>query len=281
MFEPILSNIHYEMRQYSFLNEITIKIIGIDTQNILYENYKFHPNETYVQGNPYIIDEKNRIMNLTNNENYITMKWNYKLTDCMHMFNGLLNIIEIDLTNFDLSEVTAMNLMFKNCNNLEYIKFNNTKNELIVTDLSSMFEHCISLKILDLSNFDSSKVSIMMNTFSNCWSLTSLNLNGFNTSSVAYFVQTFYNCNSLTSLDLSSFDTSKALMMNLMFYNCSSLTSLNLLNFKTSKVYSFLGMFSQCSNLISLDLSNFDTSSAASISTVKLQMMEYMINMTS
>ena len=120
MFEPILSNIHYEMRQYSFLNEITIKIIGIDTQNILYENYKFHPNETYVQGNPYIIDEKNRIMNLTNNENYITMKWNYKLTDCMHMFNGLLNIIEIDLTNFDLSEVTAMNLMFKNCNNLEY-----------------------------------------------------------------------------------------------------------------------------------------------------------------
>ena len=118
MFEPILSNIHYEMRQYSFLNEITIKISGSEIQNILNENFSYKPDEIYIEGISYPIDEQNRLMNLTNNENYITMKWNYKLTDCMHMFNGLLNIIEIDLTNFDLSEVTAMNLMFKNCNNL-------------------------------------------------------------------------------------------------------------------------------------------------------------------
>ena len=266
LFLLILANIHYEMRQYSFLNEITIKIIGTDTQNILFENYTFYPDEIYIQGNSYIIDDKNRIMNLTNDENYITMKWNYKVTDCMRMFDGLLNVIEIDLTNFDLSEVTVMNLMFRNCHNLEYIKFNNTKSEMIVTDMSNMFDHCISLKTLDLSNFNSSQVSNMISTFSNCWSLSSLNLNGFNTSSVVYFVQAFYNCISLTSLDLSSFDTSKAWMMNLMFFNCSSLTSLNLLNFKTSKVHSFLGMFGYCSNLISLNLSNFDISSAASIS---------------
>ena len=106
LFLLILANIHYEMRQYSFLNEITIKIIGTDTQNILFENYTFYPDEIYIQGNSYIIDDKNRIMNLTNDENYITMKWNYKVTDCMRMFDGLLNVIEIDLTNFDLSEVT-------------------------------------------------------------------------------------------------------------------------------------------------------------------------------
>jgi len=123
----------------------------------------------------------------------------------------------------------------------------------------------MTLKTLDLSNFNSSKVSNMISTFSNCWSLISLNLNGFNTSSVIYFTQTFYNCNSLTSLDLSSFDTSQAVFMNLMFFNCSSLTSLNLLNFNTQKVYSILGMFLECSNLISLDLSNFDTSSVRSI----------------
>ena len=266
LFLPVLANIHYEMRKYSFLNEITIKIIGTDTQNILYENYTFHPDEIYIQSNSYIIDEKNRIMNLIDDENYITMKWNYKVTNCMRMFDGLLNVTEIDLTNFDLSEVTVMNMMFRNCNNLEYIKFNNSKSEMIVTDISNMFDHCISLKTLDLSNFNSSQVSNMISTFSNCWSLSSLNLNGSNTSSVVYFVQAFYNCISLTSLDLSSFDTSKAWMMNLMFYNCSSLISLNLLNFKTSKVHSFLGMFGQCSNLISLDLSNFDISSAASIS---------------
>ena len=265
LFIPILANSHYRMRQYSLLNEVTIKLVGTDTQNILYEDYTYHPDEIYIQGDSYIIDEKNRIMNLTNYENYITMKWNYKLTDCLRMFYGLSNIIEIDLTNLDLSQVTVMNSMFKDCNNLEYIKFNNSKNILIVSDISNMFEHCISLKTLDLSNFNSSKVSNMISTFSNCWSLISLNLNGFNTSSVIYFTQTFYNCNSLTSLDLSSFDTSQAVFMNLMFFNCSSLTSLNLLNFNTQKVYSILGMFLECSNLISLDLSNFDTSSVRSI----------------
>ena len=265
LFMPILANSHYRMRQYSLLNEVTIKIIGTDTQNILYENYTYHPDEIYIQGDSYIIDEKNRIMNLTNYENYITMKWNYKLTDCLRMFYGLSNIIEIDLANLDLSQVTVMNSMFKNCNNLEYIKFNNSKNKLIVSDISNMFEHCISLKTLDLSNFDSSKVSNMISTFLDCWSLISLNLNGFNTSSVIYFTQTFYNCSSLTSLDLSSFDTSQAVLMNLMFFKCSSLKSINLLNFKTKKVYSLLGMFYQCSNLTSLDLSNFDTSSTLSI----------------
>ena len=55
------------------------------------------------------------------------MKWNNALTDCIRMFYGLLNIIEIDLSNFDLSKVTKMNMMFRNCDNLEYIKFNNTK----------------------------------------------------------------------------------------------------------------------------------------------------------
>ena len=271
LFMPILANSHYRIRQNSLLNEVTIKIIGTDTQNILYENYTYHPDEIYIQGDSYIIDEKNRIMNLTNYENYITMKWNYKLTDCLHMFYGLSNIIEIDLTNLDLSQVTVMNSMFKNCNNLEYIKFNNSKNKLIVSDISNMFEHCISLKTLDLSNFDSSKVSNMISTFLDCWSLISLNLNGFNTSSVIYFTQTFYNCSSLTSLDLSSFDTSQAVFMNLMFFKCSSLKSINLLNFKTKKVYSLLGMFYQCSNLTSLDISNFDTSSTLSITIINFK----------
>ena len=34
-FIPIFSNKNFEMKEYSFLNEITIKIIGTDTQNIL------------------------------------------------------------------------------------------------------------------------------------------------------------------------------------------------------------------------------------------------------
>ena len=260
-FIPIFTSKSHGMREYSLLNEITIKIIGIDTQNILNENYKYPPDKIYIQDNSYTIDEKNRIIGLVNNENNITMKWNNKLTYCIRMFSGLSNMVGIDLTDFDLSQITVMNFMFENCYNLQYIKFNNNnQSNLSLKDISNMFLNCISLKTLDLSNLDISHVTNVMNLFLNCSSLISLNLDGFNTSSVTAFMGMFYNCYSLLSLELSSFDTSNALLMNSMFYNCSSLTSLDLYNFNTSKVQSMAGMFFECSNLISLDLSNFDTS---------------------
>ena len=260
-FMLIFANEYYEMRKYTFLNEITIKISGSEIQNILNENFSYKPDEIYIEGISYPIDEQNRLMNLANDEANITMKWNYSLTNCSFMFYGLSNIKEIDLTYFDLSQVISMNSMFGECYNLEYIKFNNNiENKLSVNDMSYMFENCLSLKYLDLSNFDTSLVTTMAYTFWNCISLTSLNLNGFNTSQVTDFMGTFINCNSLISLDLSSFDTSIARIMYMMFFNCSSLTSLNLSNFKTSNVYIMTGMFGECSKLISLNLSNFDTS---------------------
>ena len=263
-FIPIFSIEHYNMRKCTFLNEITIRIRGTDIQNILYENYTYKPDEISIEGNSYSIDQKNRIMNLINDENNITMKWNNALTDCSRMFYGLSNIKEIDLSYFDFSQVTEMTFMFRNCYNLEYIKFsNNINNKVIVREMLYLFENCISLKNLDLSNFNTTLLTSMMYTFSNCISLTSLNFNGFNTNSVVLFMGTFNNCSSLISLDLSSFDTSNALYMNAMFSFCSSLISLNLSSFRTPKVYSMAGMFYECSKLKSLDLSNFDTSGTA------------------
>ena len=257
----ILANEYYEMGKYTFLNEITIKLSGSEIQNILNENYSYKPDEIYIEGISYSIDEQNRIMNLTKDEANITMKWDYTLTNCTCMFYGLSNLKEIDLTSFDLSQVISMRSMFSNCNNLEYIKFTNSiENKLAVNDISYMFENCLSLKNLDLSYLDTSLITNMLYTFMNCISLTSLNLNGFNTSLVTEFTGTFFNCYSLISLDLSSFDTSKARYMHTMFFNCSSLTSLNLSNFKTSNVFAMTHMFSGCSKLISLNLSNFDTS---------------------
>ena len=39
------------------------------------------------------------------------------------MFNSLNNIIEIDLSNFDVSQVTTMYFMLNGCSNLEKINF--------------------------------------------------------------------------------------------------------------------------------------------------------------
>ena len=123
-----------------------------------------------------------------------------------------------------------------------------------------MFLECNSLDSLDLSNFDTSKVTNMYAMFGNCYSLTSLNLDKFNSSKVENMAYMFYNCYLLKSLDLSSFNTSLVTDMSAMFWECYSLTSLNLSNFDTSQVKNMNSLFRDCYSLTSLDLSKFNTS---------------------
>ena len=123
-----------------------------------------------------------------------------------------------------------------------------------------MFYNCSSLTSLDLSSFDTSKVTDMNGMFWGCSLLTSLDLRSFNTSNVMSMSYMFSGCSSLTSLDLSSFDTSKVTSISNMFYNCRSLKSIDLSSFDTSKVTDMYYMFYDCSSLTSLNLSSFDTS---------------------
>ena len=137
-----------------------------------------------------------------------------------------------------------------------------------VTSMNNMFSNCSSLTNLDLSSFDTSKVTDMYDMFSNCNSLASLNVSSFCTSQVIFMGSMFNNCQRLINLDLSGFDISRVIDMNNMFSNCSSLTSLDLSSFDTSEAISMNGMFSNCSSLTSLDLSSFDTSNVTDMSNI-------------
>ena len=82
-----------------------------------------------------------------------------------------------------------------------------------MTDMSWMFDNCLSLTTLDLSNFDTSNVTNMSYMFSKCQSLTSLDLSSFDTSRVTDMSHMFSYCSRFISLDLSSFDTSNVLLI--------------------------------------------------------------------
>ena len=175
------------------------------------------------------------------------------------------NILEIDLSNFDTSEVTNMGGMFYGMSNLTSLNLSNFDTSQ-VTNMSLMFSRMSSLTSLNLSNFDTSKVTNMSDMFNSMPNLTSLNLSNFNTSQVTNMCLMFYGLSSLTSLDLSHFDTSKVTNMGNMFSSMTSLTSLNLSNFNTSQVTDMSFMFYGMSNPTSLDLSNFDTSKVTNMS---------------
>jgi surface protein len=62
--------------------------------------------------------------------------------------------------------------------------------------------------------------------FSDCNSLTTLDLSSFDTSKVTNMSYMFDSCSSLTTLDLSNFDTSNVTAMMGMFRHCSKLTTI-------------------------------------------------------
>ena len=128
-----------------------------------------------------------------------------------------------------------------------------------VTDMSEMFNGCISLTNLDLSHFNTSQVIYMIGMFQDCNLLTNITFgDNFNTSIVRYMLRMFWGCSGLTSLDVSHFNTSQVTDMNDMFRGCRGLTSLDVSHFNTSLVVNMASMFQGCSGLTSLDLSNFD-----------------------
>ena len=131
-----------------------------------------------------------------------------------------------------------------------------------------MFNNCIILPSLDLSNFNTAKVTNMSCMFKNCKELSSLTLSeSFNTVNVTNMSSMFYGCSQLSSLDLSNFNTENVTDMSYMFSGCQKLSSLTLSeSFNTVNVTNMLSMFQSCQELSSLNLSNFNTAKVTKMS---------------
>jgi len=234
--------------------------------------------EVYIGQNGGVIANKNStglFSNLTklkrinlehlNTSRVTNMYQMFAITATSDVLASLLT--DLDLSNFDTSNVINMSYMFSELRLLTSLNVSSfdTSN---VTTMKCMFLRTWALTSLDLSNFNTSSVTIMEGMFLETSALTSLNVSSFATSNVTNMSSMFYKCSKLTSLDLSNFDISKVTNMSSMFYNCSELTSLDLSNFDTSKVTNMSSMFYNCSKLTSLDLSNFDTSKVTDMSSM-------------
>ena len=195
-------------------------------------------------------------------ENIITYIWDSdeQMINCLDMFKDLREILFINFTNFDLSQVTNMDGMFSGCYALTSIDFNSNVKINSLLSFNSMFHECYSLLYLDLNFMDTSSITDMSFLFADCRSLKYLDISYFNTTSVQTMMSMFQDCHSLSSLNLNNFNTSSLENMNSMFLRCFSLEFLYLDNFDTKLVTDMGSMFEDCEKLISLDLQNFETS---------------------
>ena len=101
-----------------------------------------------------------------------------------------------------------------------------------------MFYDCNNLASLDVSNWNTSKVTSMNHLFELCKSLTCLDLRSFDTSSVTSMYYMFANCPKLTSIDISAFVINENTNIgqyfvntnNLKYVKCNNINTLNRLN---------------------------------------------------
>ena len=92
-----------------------------------------------------------------------------------------------------------MSYMFEGCGGLENLDVSNW-NTSNVTNMYKMFNYCSSLTTLDVSNWDTSKVTNMMSMFRDCSSLTTIMASSkFDTSNVtsSYSSDMFNGCTKL------------------------------------------------------------------------------------
>ena len=114
----------------------------------------------------------------------------------LESINNSAYITQIDLSEYNTSEITNMGLMFSGC---------------------------LYLKELCLDNFNTSNVVDMFGMFSLCASITKLDLSKFDTHNVRNMGYMFYVCDSLVELDLSNFTVDNVNYMTDMFRECKNL----------------------------------------------------------
>ena len=250
---------------YSFSTEIKIIIKGKGTQYLL--NKDFFPNPSSVNLNGHSESSCSVTCELDKEENEVVLKFDESLSNCNGMFADMENIIKIDFSNFDFSQVKDMSWMFYGCYNLEEIIFGNADTSNL-ENMAVLFQSCSKLTSVDLSSFDLSLVKDMSWMFNGCSNLEKVEFGNTDTSSLENIEVLFQSCSKLTSIDLSIFDLSKVKDMSWMFHVCSNIEIIKFGNTKTSSLENSAVLFSGCEKLLSVNLSIFDFSKVTDISSM-------------
>ena len=158
------------------------------------------------------------------NNSVIVDQYNNVKEICTTLGNVTIKNIVFD-ESFNTYAPTSLKDFFKNCKALETISGLEYLNTANVTDMSGMFYKCQNLSSLNLTNFNTEKVTKMSWMFSNL-KLSSLDLSNFNTEEGRDMFNMFSFCQNLSSLNLTNFNTEKVTEMSRMFEGCSALTTI-------------------------------------------------------
>ena len=94
------------------------------------------------------------------------------------LFKNCNNLLEIDLSNLEGSNIRELNSTFENCENLENANLT-LKNGTNIQSMDNSFNGCKNLKDIDLSNFIPKNNISVQYMFKDCISLNYVNMSNF------------------------------------------------------------------------------------------------------
>ena len=283
----------------TYLSSVNFK--GADTSNVTNMSYMFNlcnPYLTHVDMSSCNLENVVHATSAFNQCRYLSTvnfgNWTADKLEYMSSMFYLCKPLAIDTSKWTLRKVKDMSLGFQFLGEHVTDGFNMDLSNTCCEQVENIHQAfcCCGAKELNLSNWNVSKCTVMMNTFSSCRKATTINISGWNTkqmtsmqaafnlcnklttlvgienidtSNVTNMKQMFNQCTQLTTLDLSNWDTGNVTNISHMFEYCNSLNSLNVSNFDTKNVTTMQYMFRDCSSLTSLDISNWNTSSVTDL----------------
>ena len=169
---------------------ITEYIIKKKLDKPIDSEYKYHPQtkEELIKNIKDLLYKKENDLNCIDTSN---------ITDMSFLFLNINVIIDnIDVSNWDVSNVINMEGLFNNCKkfNCDLSKWDVSN----VKDMSYMFYNCGNFDC-DLSNWDVSNVTNMYTMFEGCSKFKGKGLDNWNVSNVENMYYMLYNCKSITN----------------------------------------------------------------------------------
>ena len=164
---------------------------------------------------------------------------------------------EIDLSNFNTSNVTNMRSMFNGCRNVKEFNLSsfNTEN---VESMAYMFQYCTSVEHIDLSNFTTESCENMMYMFAYCSNLLDVDVSSFNTENVTNISYFFGYCYKLHKADVSNFVTENCTDLRNFFRDNYEITDINVTGFSFASATDVRSFLYCCYMLPKIDLSSID-----------------------
>ena len=196
-------------------------------------------------------------------------------------FYRAASLQSVDLSAWNVDQVTTMSAMFSNANSLVSVGDLGGWNTANVTTMASMFNQTWALTNLNVTNWNTARVERMPFMFNHARSLPTLDVSGWVVDDVVDMASMFANTHSLTTIgDVSGWNTANVGTgaapnhgsMHSMFDNATALQALDLSGWNVGNVANLANMFNmlnpegRVSVLTTIgDVRDWDTSSVTNM----------------